>query len=204
MLDTNGGATATATARLRNEPVQARSAARLDALLDAAATVLDEVGYERLTTALIAQRASASIGTVYRYFPDRLAVLEGLADRAADRLLEGAQAALAAAGPDIAERLTIALDCIIDAHRADTGFQVVCVFESMRVLGPRGEERHGPEVLTPLVSLISSGQSDHSDLTTALFVGEALVHRAFEVDRQGDAGLIEAGKRAALRFLADD
>jgi AcrR family transcriptional regulator len=66
---------------LRNEPVQARSAARLAALLDATAEVLDEVGYERLTTAMIAERAGASIGTVYRYFPDRLAVLQALGRR---------------------------------------------------------------------------------------------------------------------------
>ena len=66
---------------MRNEPVQARSAARLTALLDATAEVLDEVGYERLTTAMIAERAGASIGTVYRYFPDRLAVLQALGRR---------------------------------------------------------------------------------------------------------------------------
>ena len=60
----------------RNEPVQARSTARLTALLDAAAAVIDEIGYERLTTAMVAERAGASIGTVYRYFPDRIAVLQ--------------------------------------------------------------------------------------------------------------------------------
>ena len=51
---------------LRNEPVQARSAARLSALLDAAAAIVDEIGYERLTTAMVAERAGASIGTVDR------------------------------------------------------------------------------------------------------------------------------------------
>ena len=64
-----------ATALLRNEPVQARSTARLTSLLDAAAEVVDEIGFERLTTAMVAERAGASIGTVYRYFPDRIAVL---------------------------------------------------------------------------------------------------------------------------------
>ena len=61
------------TAVIRNEPVQARSAARLTALLDAAAHVVHEIGYERLTTAMVADRAGASIGTVYRFFPDRIA-----------------------------------------------------------------------------------------------------------------------------------
>src|SRR4051812_15381732 len=75
---------------LRNEPVQARSAARLSALLDAAAQIVDEIGYERLTTAMVAERAGASIGTVYRYFPDRIAVLQALAARNLERVLENA------------------------------------------------------------------------------------------------------------------
>ena len=35
----------TASAPIRNEPVQARSTARLAALLDSAAAVIDEIGY---------------------------------------------------------------------------------------------------------------------------------------------------------------
>ena len=60
---------------LRVEPAQERSLARIDALLDAAATVVDEVGFDRLTTAQVAELSGASIGTVYRYFPDRIALL---------------------------------------------------------------------------------------------------------------------------------
>ena len=67
-----------ASAPIRNEPVQARSTARLATLLDSAAAVISEIGYERLTTAMVAERAGASIGTVYRYFPDRIAVLQSL------------------------------------------------------------------------------------------------------------------------------
>ncbi|MFE4952081.1 helix-turn-helix domain-containing protein, partial [Leifsonia sp. NPDC056665] len=67
---------------VRTEPIQERSAARIDALLDAAAEVVDEIGFDRLTTAMVAERAGASIGTVYRYFPDRIVLLQALRDRA--------------------------------------------------------------------------------------------------------------------------
>jgi len=73
---------------IRNEPMQARSTARLAALLDAAAAVVAEIGYERLTTAMVAEGAGASIGTVYRYFPDRIAVLQSLAARNEERIIE--------------------------------------------------------------------------------------------------------------------
>ena len=52
-------ATTAGQVSLRNEPVQARSTARLAALMDAAAAVVDEIGYERLTTAMVAERAGA-------------------------------------------------------------------------------------------------------------------------------------------------
>src|ERR1700709_2710518 len=84
-----GKLSAPATAAPRKEPVQARSTARLTALLDAAAAAVEELGYERLTTAMVAERAGASIGTVYRYFPDRIAVLQALAARNLERVLGG-------------------------------------------------------------------------------------------------------------------
>lgn len=66
---------------LINVPVQKRSADRLTALLDATAAVIEAEGYEELTTADVAKQAGASIGTVYRYFTDRVALLKALAVR---------------------------------------------------------------------------------------------------------------------------
>ena len=73
---------------VRTEPTQRRSTQRLDALLDAAAEIVDETGFERLTTQMVAERAGASIGTVYRYFPDRVAVLHALRERSVRRFRE--------------------------------------------------------------------------------------------------------------------
>lgn len=110
---------------LRNEPVQARSSARLTGLLDAAAGLIDEIGYERLTTAMVAERAGASIGTVYRYFPDRIAVVDALALRCLRRLGQRFDAALAEAGDDWAAPLDLLVDCLVDLHRTEPGFRAV-------------------------------------------------------------------------------
>jgi AcrR family transcriptional regulator len=61
---------------LRNTPIQNRSQSRLNTIEDAARAALAELGRDRLTTAAIAERANCSIGTVYRYFPDRVAILD--------------------------------------------------------------------------------------------------------------------------------
>lgn len=61
---------------LRHTPVQARGQKRLDEILVAARKALAIHGRDRFTTAQVADLAGASIGTVYRYFPDRVAILD--------------------------------------------------------------------------------------------------------------------------------
>ena len=59
-------------------PVQARSTKRLSEILDAAVAVIAEKGIERFTSQDVTERAGCSIGTFYRYFEDRVAVLDAL------------------------------------------------------------------------------------------------------------------------------
>src|SRR5882672_12395871 len=60
----------------RKSPVQARSAASVDALLEATIQVLLQVGKERLTTTKVALRAGVSVGTLYQYLPNKSALLK--------------------------------------------------------------------------------------------------------------------------------
>lgn len=60
----------------RKTPVQARSAASVDAVLEATIQVLVAVGKERLTTTRVAERAGVSVGTLYQYFPNKSSLLQ--------------------------------------------------------------------------------------------------------------------------------
>ncbi|MGB6303024.1 MAG: TetR/AcrR family transcriptional regulator [Acidobacteriaceae bacterium] len=60
----------------RKTPVQARSVASVDAILEATLQVLLQVGKERLTTTRVASRAGVSVGTLYQYFPNKSALLQ--------------------------------------------------------------------------------------------------------------------------------
>jgi AcrR family transcriptional regulator len=109
--------------QVRNEPIQARSSDRIAALLDAAAAVVDEVGIERLTTALVADRAEASIGTVYRYFPDRIAVLTALGTRSVERFLRQFEADLAEKKPaGWVDAVVVSIGSSVAMHRGEVGF----------------------------------------------------------------------------------
>ncbi len=76
------------TSHLRNRPRQARSAARVEHLLDAAEEVFEEVGYDATTTNLVAARADVPVGTLYRWFPDKRALAEALTDRYLSHLMD--------------------------------------------------------------------------------------------------------------------
>jgi AcrR family transcriptional regulator len=70
----------TATAP-RKKPQQRRSQATVDAILDAAAIVFGSDGFAAANTNAIAERAGVSIGSLYQYFPNKLALLEAVRER---------------------------------------------------------------------------------------------------------------------------
>ncbi|HEY3949917.1 helix-turn-helix domain-containing protein, partial [Phenylobacterium sp.] len=52
-----------------------------DAIVEAAAQVLERDGAAAFTTTSVAERAGVSIGTLYQYFPDKQAILLAAAER---------------------------------------------------------------------------------------------------------------------------
>lgn len=56
----------------------------MEHILATAADLITEVGIDRFNTNLLAERADVRVRTVYRYFPDKLAILRELARRLAD------------------------------------------------------------------------------------------------------------------------
>jgi len=69
-------------------PQQARSWKRFNRILDAAAELFAEIGYESVTTDQIAARANTSVGGLYRFFPNKLAVFLALVERYLNQLKE--------------------------------------------------------------------------------------------------------------------
>lgn len=65
----------------RRRPSQARSRATWDAIVEAAAQVLEREGPAGFNTSRVAERAGVSIGTLYQYFPDKQAILLAAAER---------------------------------------------------------------------------------------------------------------------------
>jgi AcrR family transcriptional regulator len=71
---------------MRRQPKQKRSQERIERILDVAAEVFDEVGFEAATTHAIASRADTAIGSLYQFFPDKLAIFHALELRHVERV----------------------------------------------------------------------------------------------------------------------
>jgi AcrR family transcriptional regulator len=65
----------------RKQPVQPRAQATVEAILSAAAGILERDGPARLTTNAVAAQAGVSIGSLYQYFPNKQALTAALIER---------------------------------------------------------------------------------------------------------------------------
>ena len=70
----------------RKKPSQERSRDRVERILDATGALLGEMPVDKITTAAIAEKAGVPIGSVYQYFPNKLAVLAELARRVMEKV----------------------------------------------------------------------------------------------------------------------
>jgi AcrR family transcriptional regulator len=193
---------------LRNEPVQARSSARLAGLLDAAAAVIDEIGFERLTTAMVAERAGASIGTVYRYFPDRIAVVEALAIRCAQRLAARFAEAVESSGATTWEQGCDALiDMTVEMYRSEPGFRAIRFGDVTESTGGSEDDR-----MTSLGTAVGTmlherfGIPDTERVARAWVVmteaGHAVLARAYRIPGEPDTAMVEEFRVMCRVYLA--
>lgn len=70
----------------RRLPIQARAKKRHEQILDITAELLVKVGVDELTTILIAKSLDISVGSLYHYFPNKIAILYALAQRWLDEI----------------------------------------------------------------------------------------------------------------------
>jgi AcrR family transcriptional regulator len=101
----------------RVRPVQKRAQDTVELILDTAGVVLDEVGIDAFNTNLLAERAGVAVRSIYRYYPNKLAVIVGFAERQADQWQESF-GGLIATMRDPNQRALDAWERILDAYVA--------------------------------------------------------------------------------------
>ncbi|MEU7720046.1 TetR/AcrR family transcriptional regulator [Streptomyces tibetensis] len=193
---------------LRRAPVQRRSAERLTRILDACADLLDEVGYDALSTRAVAQRASVPIGSVYRFFGNKRQMADALAQRNLERYSERVTRRLRDAGEDGDWRTAMdaVLDEYLDMKRTAPGFSLVDFGNQIPVGARQAEPNHRvADRLTDLLSGYLDREPD-DDLRRVFLIAvetaDTLVHLAFRVAPEGDQRIIHEAREMLRAYLA--
>ncbi|MFF9205814.1 TetR family transcriptional regulator [Streptomyces sp. NPDC014986] len=192
---------------LRRAPVQRRSAERLARILDACAELLDEVGYDDLSTRAVAERAGVPIGSVYRFFGNKRQMADALAQRNLERFSERVTERLGATGD---RGWRHAMDAVLGEYlhmkRTAPGFSLVDFGNQIPVGARRSEPNHRVAGrLTDLLSL-HLGRDPDDDLRRTFLIAvetaDALVHLAFRMAPEGDEKVIGELREMLRAYLA--
>ncbi|MEO8609911.1 MAG: TetR/AcrR family transcriptional regulator [Chloroflexota bacterium] len=173
---------------LRRKPRQARSQQRVDQLLNTAETLFAELGYEVVTTNLIASRAGVPIGSLYQFFPNKEALLDGLIERYVTELRSTLDSTLSA---EAVSRLTVTalVSAIIDGIAAfeasHAGFNTIFLSSSVTV-------QHSQAV-----------NAIHTEIVERVDAVFAIHYPALDPDRRHTTAVISVAVVKGLMSLAE-
>ncbi|MFF5015970.1 TetR family transcriptional regulator [Streptomyces sp. NPDC001165] len=191
---------------LRRAPVQRRSAERLTRILDACADLLDEVGYDELSTRAVALRAGVPIGSVYRFFGNKRQMADALAQRNLERYTDRVTQRLGQARRgDWRGAMDAVLDEYLSMKRTAPGFSLVD-FGNQIPVGARQAEPN-TRVADRLTDLLSGylGRTPDDELRRVFLVAvesaDTLVQLAFRIDPQGDEAIIHETRELLRAYL---
>lgn len=169
----------------RRRPRQTRSSMTVDAILEAAAILFAQDGFEATSTTRIAERAGVGVGSLYEYFPNKDALVAQLLKRHCDRMIERfAQRFRSAEGQPLEEVIAIFVEATHEAYAVDVRLHRVLLEQMGRVSRPHHLRRVSLAIVDLLEqALTMCGASvRRPSIRLAAFVVEntveALTHRA--------------------------
>lgn len=196
-------------APLRRQPAQQRSIQRVRRMLDACAELLEEIGYDELSTTRIADRAGVAIGSIYQFFGDKKAIAQALglryldtfSARVTDRLRQGTFV-------HWTEAADVIIDEYVDMHRDVPGFRVLRFGDivDVRLLDANADNNRviATRLRELLITIAGVPDSDESQraATVAVEAADAVLKLAFNQDPDGDPRLIEETKLLVRSYLS--
>lgn len=163
----------------RKQARQARSRATQEAIVEAAARILEQDRPYDLTTNTIAERAGVSIGSLYQYFPNKEAILVALIRRERELLVSDIAKVAESAG-DAGDKIQSLIDVGVKHQfaRPRLALQLEYVERTIDI----GEEAQ--QLATRLTAMISdivkdyAPQADNSAARDVVAICQALINAA--------------------------
>jgi AcrR family transcriptional regulator len=188
-------------------PVQGRSVARVNRMLDACAQLVDEVGYDGLTTTLLAERAGVAFGSVYQFFPDKRAIVQALTLRNLEAYLQRLSARLQ---QEKSSHWWGAVDAAIDEyiamHRTTPGFRTLHFGDVVDVHLLDDERDNNAVIAARIAALLHeryelTGERTEFALGIAVEAADALIKMAFRRAPNGDLAVLDEARSLIKEYL---
>ncbi|MFI9386733.1 TetR/AcrR family transcriptional regulator [Kutzneria sp. NPDC052558] len=191
------------------EPQQRRSREKYARIVAAAGRLLADTAYEELGTKLIAATAGVSVGVLYRYFPDKEAIVAALVR---DWLRIDVEIADRITADPLPATLDVLLGDLVDAY-ADR-FRVLSGYRRVRYQVPSGSALRAEATRTDLAiadrlraALVRGYGAPDDDVTAlrcrlAVEVGGQLLDIAFRDQPAGDPAVLAETTVLMGRYLA--
>ncbi|MEV0939416.1 MULTISPECIES: TetR/AcrR family transcriptional regulator [Micromonospora] len=177
-------------------------------MLDACAELVDEVGYEGLTTTLLAERAEVAIGSVYQFFPDKRAIVQALTLRTMESYLQRLDERFAS--DDLThwwDGVDAGIDEYISMHRTVPGFRTLH-FGDVVDLHLLDEQRDNNGVIADQLARVLTERFGMADeprlrfcLEIAVEAADALIKLAFRRKQEGDERVLAEAKALIREYL---
>jgi AcrR family transcriptional regulator len=204
---------------VRTHPRQDRSRDKRDRILAAAGSLLERMPYEQLSTKEIAAEADVSVGSLYRFFVDKQAIVDALAQRWLDRIVDVLDGALAGPPVDVATVVGRVVDSYASFWRGDHEFSSPGLrqiwFGSVKVrFAPGANAENDRQLVDRLYAVFTDGLGDEGGLgheggerlrqrlAYAVAVGDEMIIRTFREDPGGDPAQLAELKIMLTRYLS--
>lgn len=198
----------------KNKPQQERAKRTYEAILSAAADLLVEVGVERISTNLVSERAGITVPALYRYFPNKYAVLNALGARLMDQQNEAFRQWFEEYVGDgslrgLVDNIYELLKRTYDVTREQAGgLEVV---QALRAVAPLQDVRLASHRLVAaqfaatVAELLERGEDEQIRMQARLSVdaGYAIVEMALEDDALSADTLLHEGARMIRLYWQD-
>jgi AcrR family transcriptional regulator len=198
------------TSTLRRVPQQPRSLKRALSVLEVADDLLASEGTEALTTTRIAETAGISVGSLYRYFPDRETIIEALATAYWSDLLNLVEGvAEAEESQPTGDPTDAIIDALAAGFRARPGFLALWFgglrTERVRDITRPVRTKVGRAVERVLAVRWPDAPAARRTTVARMLVlaGDGLMREAFRLDRKGDEAVLAESKRMLNAYISD-
>lgn len=107
----------------RRRPVQARSRERVNSILRHAAAIFHEVGVDATSMSAIARQSTMSLASLYRYFPNKTAIVKAIAEGHVTRMESALRDRLETL--DLMEAVDVLIDQFYEFYRNEPAYSAI-------------------------------------------------------------------------------